>query len=143
MADEYIYPSKHDRLVIVARVLAGFVLYFVLRVSISRYVAHASAAPICEQLIYWRFFTAFFTLVFVALAIQLIRFAVLAKRHGQLPFPGTRVFFRTKIVRGPLVVVEAVSSLAIALSILVGVGYVLSRPAVLTVFSSYNRCTGA
>ena len=98
MSPKYIEPTTTTGRVRIAMPLAGAVLlYLVLYFSIPRYMR---TLPACDAILWLKAVAFAFVLVSTAICLALLRSIWRGLRAGQWPLPGSDVLFRTKVVTG-------------------------------------------
>ncbi|RDD81974.1 hypothetical protein [Dyella tabacisoli] len=104
MTDEFIEPTPRGRRNLIILFVIGALYATAHRLWLQPALFdYINSLPLCDQLPWWRglLISVLITLLFVAALST--RCALQIFQHGQWPLPGTWVFRRTKIQRGPVV----------------------------------------
>jgi hypothetical protein len=141
MAEEYIEPTRRQRLKIVLRALLVLALFLLIKIYNHRLVSFISEKPLCEQQFWWQFYLAFLLFIGLAIIYRYVRLGYLLLIHDQNPLPGTDVFFRTKIVRGWRVKLDALFAFVFAFGIFLGLIYLAQTKPISAMFT--YQCVGA
>jgi hypothetical protein len=123
---EYIEPTLGQRLLAIAEDLA-----FLPIMGVAAYGAHwlivpACATPLCDDLSWHVALFAGFGCAVSWFAFELLRTGWRSWRSGQFPPPGTRVIFRTGVLRGPWVRWNAGVSMALGAAAFAWVAWALA-----------------
>lgn len=135
MTEEYIVPTVKQRLTILLRVLFALVLSLAIKISIPRFVSFVSEKPLCEQQVWWQFWLAILFLIGLAVIYRYVRLGYLLLIHAQSPLPNSNVFFRTKIVRGWRVKLDAIIAFVIAFGVFLGLLYIAQTELISVMFT--------
>lgn len=135
MTEEYIVPTVKQRLTILLRVLFALVLSLAIKISIPRFVSFVSEKPLCEQQLWLQFWLAILFLIGLAIIYRYVRLGYLLLIHAQSPLPNSNVFFRTKIVRGWRVKLDAIIAFVIAFGVFLGLLYIAQTELISVMFT--------
>ena len=131
------------------RALALFALAALCSVAIDLYwpklMQFVKALPLCDQIPWWRSIVIGLASPFILASGLLASAGWKVLRFRQWPLPGTLVWRRTKIKRGPRVLLHAYMSFAVAGAIVAGLAFLahLAWPIVRPVFTTWPGCNGA
>jgi len=123
MTDEYLTPTRMQRIKILIWGVIAILFSLIIKFSIPAYISFISEKPFCAQVLWWRWSLGVVFLIGITCVYYSARFGYLLLIHNQLPLPGSNVFFRTKIVRGWRVKVEALIFFIFSIGIFVGLIY--------------------
>lgn len=135
MTEEYIVPTVKQRLTILLRVLFALVLSLAIKISMPRFVSFVSEKPLCEQQLWLQFWLAILFLIGLAIIYRYVRLGYLLLIHAQSPLPNSNVFFRTKIVRGWRVKLDAIIAFVIAFGVFLGLLYIAQTELISVMFT--------
>ena len=145
MHPEFIEPNASRRRTAIALLVAGILCYVAILHYWPELMQLVKALPLCDQIPWWRAMVIGLASPFILAPAFLARDGYKVLRFRQWPLPGTLVWRRTKIKRGPWVLVHAFMSFAMAGVIVAGFAYFahLAWPSVRPVFTSWPECNGA
>lgn len=138
MNEEYIYPTKSSRIRVLAIWLVVFAAFAVASVAARAFLQYVAPLPPCDQLVSSRLVLLSAGLTALAPALIFARTAWLAYLHRQFPPPGASVFFRTKIQRGLLALLQGVSALTISVAFLWLFGYIATSETAQVIFGVHS-----
>ncbi len=141
MTEEYFVPTRKQRIRLVVWIFLAIVFSIIIKPSIHLYISFISEKSLCEQVLWWRYSLGILFLIGFIIIYRLVKTGYLLLIHKQLPLPGTIHLFRTKIVRGWRVRIEALVSLVLAFVIFLGLIHLARTDFIVEFFTT--QCIGA
>ena len=138
----YLDPTTNGRLKLASLAVAGMLFVAAVKAYWPMLMGHITSLPFCEQLPWYQGMLLWACSLCPFAVLVLIRHARRILASGQVPPPGTLVFFRTPIKRGRTALLHAYTSIAVAGTSVVVAIFVAARvwPAVSPIFISVARC---
>ncbi len=136
MAVEYLVPTRKQRIRLLIRIILTIILALAIKLAIPYYVSFVSEKSLCEQVLWLRYTLSILFLIGIAIIYRLVKSGYLLLINNQFPLQGTDVFFRTKIVRGWRVKIEAFLLFVIAVGIFLGLIYLAQTDFIVEFFTT-------
>jgi hypothetical protein len=140
MDSEYIDPTRSSRIRVIAYLLAVVSCLFGANAGIRAFSMHVVPMPPCDQVPWLRLVLALLGILMLVPALIYGRTAWNVYVHHQFPPPGTPVFFRTKVQRGPLAALQGMSALVISAGLVWLFGYLAGSETVQVIFFGASSC---
>jgi hypothetical protein len=144
MEDTFVESSARSRKkLLLLYVIAAFA-YLAIDIYWPRLMTYIQSLPLCARISWLRGIAIAFFACLASVPVMLCWHARKVLRFRQLPLPGALVFYRTKIQRGPWVVLQAYFLFFMAVVIAVGLVYAIYNDSfmVLSLFTEGSDCNG-
>ena len=141
----YIDPTTNSRLKLASLAVLGTLFVAAVKAYWPALMGHITSLPFCEQLPWYQGMLLWACSLCPFAVLVLIRHARKILACGQVPPPGTLVFFRTPIRRGRTALLHAYASIAVAgASVIVAIVLAARAwPVLSPMFISVARCKSA
>lgn len=129
---DYLEPTRAQRLRVLATWAVAFAAWLAMKLYWHGFMDWIGDKPICEQVPWLQGLIVVSGLLGALIVWTLARRAWRLHKHGQSPPPGTPVFFRTRVRRGPAVQIDAYLLVFFAMALAAGMVLLASTQTVRT-----------